>query len=60
MQWSEKSIITADQTASKLRRFCVQKCSEQPLEGFSFDKFHMFKANDSILIILNTTGDKTA
>jgi len=61
MQWSEKSIITADQMASKLRWFRVQKCSEQPLEGFSFDKFHMFKANDSILIIiLNTTRDKMA
>ena len=51
----------ADQTASKLRRFHVQKCSEQSLEGFSFDKFHIFKANDSILIIiLNMIEDKMA
>jgi len=51
----------ADQTASKLRRFRVQKCSEQSLEGFSFDKFHIFKANDSILIIiLNMIEDKMA
>lgn len=59
VQWSQKIIITGDQMASKLRQFRLQKFSEQPLEVFSFDKFHMFMANDSILIIiLNTTGEK--
>ena len=46
-----------DQTAINLRRFCVQNCSEESLEVFSLDKFHMLKANGSILIILNTAGD---
>ena len=49
----------ADQTAINLRPFCVQNCSEESkrLEVFSLDKFHMLKANGSILIILNTAGD---